>query len=106
MDNILANAALPQQFRGLDTMLVGEFLTINIVEQPHDTPEIFLRPVAQVTGVPAHHPLHGKGVLDVEGVFIVGFKQFPGLVPGYCVCVCHGDSVAKKGVKEKALINH
>jgi hypothetical protein len=36
----------------------------------------------------------------MEGVFIIGLKQFPGMVPGNGISFSHGASLIKKAGKE------
>jgi hypothetical protein len=41
------------------------------MEQPHIAPERFFGFITEVPGIPFHHPLHGKGMLEVKGVLII-----------------------------------
>jgi hypothetical protein len=46
MDQRFPGASGPEQFRGLDTMLIGILLKVNVVEEARDTPKILFLPIA------------------------------------------------------------
>lgn len=53
VDEVLVRAALSQQLRRLDAVLVGVLLKVDVVEQAHVAPEIHVLAVAQLLGVPS-----------------------------------------------------
>ena len=70
-DEIIAAARLPQQLRGLLTVLLRPLLKVDIVQQAHGGPEVRLVAIAQLLSIPAHDALHRQGMLDVKGLVVV-----------------------------------
>ena len=82
VDHILPHAPFPQQFRRLDAMLLGKLLEIDIVQQPHEPPELLLIGKAQFPGIPAHHPLHRQRMLQMKRVLVILPQQLHRRLPG------------------------
>jgi hypothetical protein len=83
VDNVFLDPAGTEQFRRFKAMLRREFLKVYVVEKPRDTPEFRFIAVPKFRRVLLHHPFHGKGMLEVERVFVVLTQKLPGIVPGY-----------------------
>ena len=77
VDEVVVRAALFQQLRCLDAVLVGVLLKVDVVEQTHVAPEIHVLAVAQLLGVPTHDPFHRQRVLEMEMILIVLAQQLP-----------------------------
>ena len=76
----LASVDLCQQRWRLLAVRVGILLKINVVQKPHQPPEILLLAVAQFAGVPTHDALHRQRVLQMEGVLVVFQQQLQRLL--------------------------
>ena len=57
-------------------------LKVYVMEKAYDCPGIRFIAKAQFFGEPFHNPLNGQSMLNVEGVFVITSKKFPGFFPG------------------------
>ena len=80
VDQPFLNAPLTQNLLLLDAVLLRILLKIQIMQQPHQAPELFLIAIAQLPGEIAHHALNNLGVLQMKGVLIVFCQQCPGFI--------------------------
>ena len=75
MNIILVNAALPHNLLGLDAVLVGILLIIQIMQKAYNPPLLLILPVA--AGKTAHYAFDGQPMLHQRIALIVLPKQFP-----------------------------
>ena len=71
MDQGFVQALRPHDFLGFDTVLLRILFKIQIVEQPHDSPEIHLIFIAQLLCKVSHNTFHGLRMLQMEFVLVV-----------------------------------
>ena len=71
----------PHDFLGFYAVLFRILFKIQIVEQPHDSPEIHLIFIAQLLCKVSHNTFHGLRMLQMEFVLIVSGQKLPGFFP-------------------------
>ena len=74
VNDILADASVPQEFRSLQAVLLRIQFKINVMKKSYNSPILSIISIPKLFCIPLHYSLHCQRMLDMKWILVILFQ--------------------------------